>query len=133
MASTKIYTVMKDGNPIRELKTLTAARKLADAEGAEVFCDGKAVYNGAADAGVKGCIQATEGSSETPVIETVTLDRYRLMHLMNVRSAPSMEAKKLSTLPAGTEVSVLEVVNDWLRLADDTFILFGGGKFAEKL
>lgn len=133
MASTKIYTVMKDGNPIRELKTLTAARKLADAEGAEVFCDGKAVYNGAADAGVESDPQPEMMAEPVPVIETVTLNRYRLTHLMNVRSAPSMEAKKLSTLPAGTEVSVLEVVNDWLCLADDTFILFGGGKFAEKL
>ena len=38
MANT-IYTVIKDGETVKELKTLTAARKLADAEGGEVLCD----------------------------------------------------------------------------------------------
>ena len=40
MATKKTYTVMKDGEEIEKLTTLTAAKKLADAEGAEVFCDG---------------------------------------------------------------------------------------------
>ena len=35
----KTYTVMKDGEELKELKTLTAAKKLADAENAEVFCE----------------------------------------------------------------------------------------------
>ena len=42
----KIYTVVKDGEELEQLKTLTAAKKLADAEGAEVYCDGKCVYQG---------------------------------------------------------------------------------------
>ena len=39
----KTYTVIKDGEELKELKSLTAAKKLADTEGAEVFCDGKCV------------------------------------------------------------------------------------------
>jgi len=41
----KIYTVVKDGEELEQLKTLAAAKKLADAEGAEVYCDGKCVYS----------------------------------------------------------------------------------------
>ena len=39
----KTYTVVKDGEELKELKSLAAAKKLADTEGAEVFCDGKCV------------------------------------------------------------------------------------------
>lgn len=46
MATKKTYTVMKDGEEIEKLTTLTAAKKLADTEGAEVFCDGECVYKG---------------------------------------------------------------------------------------
>ena len=42
----KIYTVVKDGTVLKELKTLTAAKKLADVEGAEVLCEGERVYQG---------------------------------------------------------------------------------------
>ena len=45
MAS-KTYIVMKDGEETGKLKTLTAAKKQADEEGAEVFCGGKCVYQG---------------------------------------------------------------------------------------
>ena len=42
----KTYTVVKDGEELKELKTLSAAKKLADTEGAEVFCEGECVYQG---------------------------------------------------------------------------------------
>ena len=45
MAS-KTYIVVKNGEEIEKLKTLTAAKELADAEGAEVLCGGKCVYQG---------------------------------------------------------------------------------------
>ena len=45
MAYTKIYTVVKDGEELEQLKTLTAAKKVADTEGAEVYCEGECVYN----------------------------------------------------------------------------------------
>ena len=38
MASKKIYIVMKNGEEMERLNTLTAAKKLADTEGGEVFC-----------------------------------------------------------------------------------------------
>ena len=40
----KIYTVVKDGETVKELKTLTAAKKLADEQGGEVLCEGETVY-----------------------------------------------------------------------------------------
>ena len=52
---------------------------------------------------------------------------------MNVRSAPSLDAPKVSTKPEGTVVRVLGIENDWLHLPDDTFIFFDGGRFAEKM
>ena len=42
-----LYTVMKDGAALKELKTLAAAKKLAEAEGAQVLCEGKVVYTAA--------------------------------------------------------------------------------------
>ena len=39
--ATKTYIVMKNGKELEQLKTLAAAKKLADAEGAEVYSDGK--------------------------------------------------------------------------------------------
>ena len=46
MANNKTYTVMKDGKELKELKTLVSAKKLADAEGAEVLSEGECVYQG---------------------------------------------------------------------------------------
>ena len=40
----KTYTVVKDGTELKELKTLAAAKKVADAEAAEVYCEGECVY-----------------------------------------------------------------------------------------
>ena len=110
------YTVMKDGLELKEYKSLPAAKKLADAEGAEVFCDGECVYSG----------------TET-VPEVSTPVKYRLKALMNVRKEPSIRSEKLGQKPSGSEVSVLELTNDWLRLEGGGYILFEGGKFAEKL
>ena len=107
----KIYTVMKDGEVLKELKTLAAAKKLADTEDAEVFCEGLCVYT------PDPVIEETdvsevmsEGDVEdaaveaAPVIKTVTPDKYRLKHRMNVRKAPSKEAEKAGTKPVGAFV-----------------------------
>ena len=114
-----LYTVMKDGAALKELKTLAAAKKLAEAEKAQVLCEGKVVYT-AATTGI-----GEEGTSPAQAA-------YRLTHLMNVRSAPSMEAQKVGVLPAGTVVDVARVENDWLCLCDGTYILYQSGTFAEK-
>ena len=44
MAGKKTYVVVKNGVEIQRLNTLIAARKLAEEEGAEVFCDGLSIY-----------------------------------------------------------------------------------------
>ena len=148
MANTKIYTVVKDGEELEQLKTLTAAKKLADVEGAEVYADGKCVYHGA----VKGVEETVEEEQvEAPVIEIITADpvisekpkqpqmdepkteKYRLKSLMNVRKKPSLDATIVTTKPEGTIVRVLGIEKDWLHLADDTFILYGAGKWADKV
>ena len=110
------YVVVKDGAEIRNYKSLPAAKKLADAEGAEVFYDGECVYSG------------TETVPEVPAPE-----KYRLKALMNVRKEPSVEAEKLRTLPAGAVVEVVSIVEDWMTLTDGSFVLYSGGKFAERI
>ena len=52
---------------------------------------------------------------------------------MNVRKKPSMDAPILYTRAEGTVVRVLGVVNDWLHLTNDTYILYEGGKWAVKI
>ena len=151
MANTKIYTVVKDGEELEQLKTLTAAKKLADAEGAEVYCEGKCVYQGAVRAVEETVEETVEEQSEAPVTEIITADpvisekpkqpqvdepkteKYRLKSLMNVRKKPTLDSTIVTTKPEGTIVRVLEIEKDWLHLADDTFILYGGGKWADKV
>jgi uncharacterized protein YgiM (DUF1202 family) len=129
--ATKIYSVVKNGETLEELKTLTAAKKLADTEGAEVFSDGKCVYKG-----------VTENVTVEPVVaekpkqpETMEpeVQQYRLKAFMNVRQKPDINSTVLSTKPEGTVVRVLGIENDWLHLTDHTYILYKDGQFAEKV
>ena len=124
MANTKIYAVVKDGETLKELKTLAAAKKLADAEGAEVLCDGECVYQGTVDPATPAVEEAVE-----KVVKSAT---YTLLRKMNVRKEPSLTAAKVKVLNAGAEVLVTEIADDWLNLADGTFILYEGGKNARK-
>lgn len=119
MANTKTYAVVKDGETLEELKTLTAAKK--PAEDAEVLCEGACVYAPAVPP-VKEAELAAEERPET----------YTLLRRMNVRKAPSLMADKLTVLNAGAVVEVLRIENDWLYLTDGTFILYESGKNAEK-
>lgn len=125
----KTYTVVKDGTELKELKTLAAAKKVADAEGAEVYCDGECVYPEAVVAPVEESHIVVEKPSQPDEGET----KYRLTALMNVRKKPSMDAQILYTRAAGTEVRVLGIVNDWLHLTNDTYIFYEGGKWAVKI
>ena len=158
MAATKIYTVVKDGEEIEKLKTLTAAKKLADTEGAEVYADGKCVYSAditeeteestpaedrkqaedekTSDLKEQTIITAEPVISKKPVQpETgpVTTERYRLKLLMNVRKAPALDAAILGTRAEGTVVRVLAIEGDWMHLSDGSYILYEGGKYAEKI
>ena len=124
----KIYTVMKDGEPVKELKTLAAARKLADEQGGEVMCDGETIY---AVSPIEPEPEKTE-EVKAPVKE---MEKYTLLSKMNIRTAPSLEADKVGIAEAGTVVEVLAIEDDWLHVrngAGVVFILYGGGKYARK-
>ena len=118
----KIYTVVKSGETVKELKTLTAAKKLADEQGGEVLCDGETVYTAS----------PIEPQAEEPVQAQPVPEKYTLTAWMNVRTAPSLDAPKLGVAQAGTEVEVAAVENDWLYLTNGAYILYGDGKFAKK-
>ena len=126
----KIYTVVKDGETVKELKTLAAAKKLADAEGDEVLCDGETVYT--ADSPTP----FTTPEPEEVLTEEPKVERYKLLSKMNIRIAPSLKADKVGIADTGTVVEVTSIENDWLRVkngAGEVFILYGGGKFAERV
>ena len=134
----KIYTVVKDGETVKELKTLAAAKKLADTEGGEVLCEGQTVYT--ADSPT---LPVVPTPSTTPELEEKTEEqsvtepvKYKLLSKMNIRIAPSLKADKVGIADTGTVVEVTAIENDWLRVkngAGEVFILYGGGEFAERL
>ena len=134
----KTYVVSKDGETVKELKTLAAAKKLADAEGGEVLCDGETVYTADSPTLPAASTPATtpepeEKTEEQSVTEPV---KYKLLSKMNIRIAPSLKADKVGVAEAGTVVKVTAIENDWLRVkngAGEVFILYGGGKFAERV
>lgn len=121
----KTYTVVKDGEELKELKSLASAKRLADTEGAEVICDGKCVYQGTV-------APAEDTVEEVAVAEEKKAEAYTLLRKMNVRKEPSLNAEKLKVLEAGAVVEVQAVQNDWLHLTDGTFILYEDGKNARK-
>ena len=127
----KTYTVVKDGIELKELKNLPAAKKLADAEGAEVVCEGEVVYTPELTAPDTEVDTTTvENEAGKPVEEAPAL--YTLTTRMNVRKEPSTSAPKLKVLEKGVTVEVASIQNDWLCLTDGSFILYGGGKYATK-
>ena len=131
MASQKTYVVVKNGQEIERLNTLTAAKKLADEEGAEVFCDGLSIYKG-----VEEIVHAEPIVAETPKqfeVKEPKTEKYRLKTLMNVRKKPNLDSEILGTKPAGTVVRVLKVEDGWLHLINGSFILYEDGRYAEKL
>lgn len=122
---------MKNGVEIKRLNMLTAARKLADAEGAEVFCDGLSIYKSVAE-----IVHTEPIVAETPnqiEVEEPKTEKYRLKALMNVRKKPGLDSEILGTKPADTLVRVLGVEEGWLHLIDGSYILFEEGKYAEKV
>lgn len=139
----KTYSVMKDGETIKEVKSLPAAKKLADTEKAEVFCEGECVYEPLAnslddkpDQNLGSSISTLEEITENPTpvnVETITPEKYILTAKMNITKEPSKTARILGIAKAGTIVEVLSIDNDWLHLTYDSFILYEGGKWAQKM
>ena len=131
MATKKTYIVMKNGEESKTLRILGDAKKLADEEGAEVFCDGVSIYKA-----VEVIVHSEPIVAETPKqieVEEPKTEKYRLKALMNVRKKPGLDSEILGTKPAGTVVRVLGVEEGWLHLTDGSYILFEEGKYAEKV
>ena len=138
----KTYTVMKDGEELKELKTLAAAKKLADAEDAEVFCGGLCVYT--PDPPVSNDIlpAVSDAVVEDPALDTSAVEslekepvksvKYTLTAKMNIRKAPSKTAEIAGIAQKGTIVDVTAIEGDWMHLANGSYILFEGGKYAVK-
>lgn len=145
MATSKEYIVRKNGEELKTLKSLAAARKLADEQGGEVVCEGTVVYTAAVTHASEGG-EAAEEKKQAKVQENPQQDSqakprekkgeaYTLLSRMNIRTAPSLEADKVGVAEAGTVVDVLAVENDWLRVrkgSSEVFVLFGSGKYARK-
>ena len=131
MATKKTYIVMKNGEELKTLRILGDAKRLADEEGAEVFCDGVSIYKG-----VEEIVHAEPIVAETPKqfeVKEPKTEKYRLKALMNVRKKPSLDSEILGTKPAGTVVRVLGVEEGWLHLIDGSYMLFEEEKYAEKV
>ena len=129
MATNKIYTVVKNGEELKELKTLAAAKKLADEQGGEVVCEGVVVYTAVppVEPEIVDTVEVKAKEKET--------EKYTLLFKMNIRTAPSLDADKVGIAEAGTVVEVLAIEDNWLHVrngAGVVFILYGGGKYARK-
>lgn len=130
MANSKTYTVVKDGEELKALKTLAAAKKLADEQGGKVLCEGECVYQSALEDSAD-TVLPNEQELEVPEEQKVPA-KYTLLRKMNVRKAPSLKADRLKVLDAGAIVEVEDIKDDWLRLTDGSFILYENGKSAKK-
>ena len=164
----KTYFVKKDGEIIKELKSLSAAKKIALAESADVYCGDELVYSALdtdktlTDGTEKEGLVSVEKEANNDT-ENVSLNdtekiinnsaekesdhsadpvssadddravKYRLKALMNVRTSPSLSSRKIATLLPGTIVTVANIKNGWLYLTNGSFILYGNGKYAEKI
>ena len=128
-ATNKTYLVIdKNGDELKTLKTLAAAKKLADAENGAILADGELVYQ--ADQ-TESKAAEEEIQNAKPVDKTP--ERFRVKVLMNIRKEPALSGMKVGTAKQGTIVEVNEIRNDWLCLTNGTYILYGNGKFAEKV
>ena len=148
----RTYFVKKDGEIIKELKSLSAAKKIAMAESADVYCGDELVYsahgtdkevnNDTDNASLHDTEKELNNSAEkesdhsADPVSSADDDRavkYRLKALMNVRTSPSLSSRKIATLLPGTIVTVANIKNDWLHLTNGSCILYANGKYAEKI
>ena len=154
-----MYKVFKDHAELAEYKTLAAAKKLAEKEHGEVFCDGKKVYHTEQDDSAGVSIQETsaqEATAEaqadntaeadeqnnTGVIATETEDNtgvegcYRIESLMNVRLHPALNEDIVGLAQPGTIVTVIGIKDDWMAIKNGNeavYVLYGGGRYATRL
>ena len=117
MATNKTYTVVKNGEELKELKTLAAAKKLADEQGGEVMCEGAVVYHA-----VSPIEPEKTEDVKAPVKE---MEKNTLLSKMNIRTAPSLEADKVGIAEAGTVVEVLAIEDGPLLASTPTEACLG--------
>ena len=129
----KNYTILdSNGKEIKTVKSLSIAKKLANSEKGSVLCDGECVYQAQVEPVSEPETTEKPTEQENPA-EPIVPEIYRIKELMNIRSAPSLNAQKLGTVSPGTDVAVVAIENNWLHLADGTFVLYDNGKFAERI
>lgn len=129
----KNYTVLdSNGTEIKTVKSLSIAKKLANTEKGSVICDGECVYQCPAEV-EKPTEKPTEDEKTHELEKPAEPETYRIKELMNIRSAPSLTAQKLGTISPGTDVAVVAIEDNWLHLADGTFVLYDNGKYAERI
>lgn len=138
-----MYKVFKDHAELAEYKTLAAAKKLAEKQHGEVFCDGKKVYpteqDGSADVATTDTQDATAEVQAEDIVEADAPDttgRYRIESLMNVRLHPALNADIVGIAQPGTVVTVTGIDNDWLAVKNGNeivYILYGGGRYATRV
>ena len=136
------YVAKKNGEIIKELKSLSAAKKIALSESAEVYCGDELVFSpsdgekekaGTVETEAHNTIEKQIDDGEEKQIDEGAEMKYRLKALMNVRVSPSLSSRKIATLLPGTIVTVARIENDWLHLSNGSFIFYGNGKYAEKV
>ena len=118
MAS-KTYIVMKDGEEIEKLKTLTAAKELANAEGAEVYCGEKCVYRGIVKDDVSSAVASSVDDSSvasavsadgTDPVGTAAEEKESVVEqgaeaeksIITAEPVVAKKPKQIETKPAGT-------------------------------
>ena len=148
----RTYFVKKDGAIIKELKSLSAAKKIAMAESADVYCGDELVYS--AHGTDKEVNNDTEKEASVSVEKEVNNDTDNAsLHdtekeinnsaekesdhsadpVSSARTSPSLSSRKIATLLPGTIVTVANIKNDWLHLTNGSCILYANGKYAEKI
>ena len=148
-----MYKVFKNHAELAEYKTFAAAKKLAEKEHGEVFCDGTQVYPVGATTmetntpDSTGAMQPEETGSTSAITSALadstedkhTEDvggRYRIESLMNVRLHPALNADIVGIAQPGTVVTVTGINNDWMAVKngnETVYILYGGGRYATRV
>ena len=148
-----MYKVFKDHAELAEYKTLVAAKKLAEKEHGEVFCDGTQVYPVIATTMETNTPDSTvatqsEEADSTGAITSALADstddkhtedvggRYRIESLMNVRLHPALNADIVGITQPGTVVTVTGIEDDWMAVKngnETVYIMYGGGRYATRV
>ena len=152
---------MKDGVKIKTTKSFNGAKAVAEAEQAEVFCNGEKVYSAIntvspvtppAPPSTSSAPSSPSDEQKQAPVSPVSDEKfgeqktetaaespkaYRIKALMNVRKAPSLNAERIAAIEAGKIVNVYDIKDDWMKVKwgnwgeGIAYILYKNGEFAE--